>query len=82
MGSSGVDIEQVFVFWLGQLLTLAEKEASVHVALAAHLWAGGSPSEAEGEWDRACVRMDAMSQYLADLSANGKVLSCCLCFSH
>mmetsp|Transcript_34313 Transcript_34313/g.55398 ORF Transcript_34313/g.55398 Transcript_34313/m.55398 type:complete len:187 (+) Transcript_34313:142-702(+) len=47
------------------LLNLAEKEASVHVALAAHYWAQGRSSAAEGEWDRACVRMDTMSEYVA-----------------
>jgi len=54
------------------LLSLAEKEATVHVALAAHYWAGGQSGAAEGEWDRACVRFDAMSEYLADLSLRGQ----------
>jgi hypothetical protein len=54
------------------LLSLAEKEATVHVALAAHYWAQGQQGAAEGEWDRACVRFDAMADYLADLSLRGK----------
>jgi tetratricopeptide (TPR) repeat protein len=54
------------------LLSLAEKEATVHVALAAHYWGQGQQGAAEGEWDRACVRFDAMADYLADLSLRGK----------
>jgi len=54
------------------LLSLAEKEATVHVALAAHYWAQGQQGAAEGEWDRACVRFDTMADYLADLSLRGK----------
>ena len=30
----------------------------------AHLWDQGKAAAAEGEWERACVRMDAMNDYL------------------
>ena len=54
------------------LLSLAEKEATVHVALAAHYWAQGQPGAAEGEWDRACVRLDAMSEFMDERSRRGQ----------
>lgn len=34
------------------LLSLSDKEAEMHAALAAHYWALGESSRAEGEWDR------------------------------
>ena len=54
------------------LLSLAEKEATVHVALAAHYWAHGQPGAAEGEWDRACVRLDALSEFMDEMSRRGQ----------
>ena len=54
------------------LLSLAEKEATVHVALAAHYWAQGQPGAAEGEWDQACVRLDAMSEFMDEMSRRGQ----------
>lgn len=48
------------------LLSLADKEADMHAALAAHYWAEGRASKAETEWDRACIRLDAMDQYVSE----------------
>lgn len=47
------------------LVPLAERQASVHVALAALAWSRGKTAEAESEWDSACVRMDATNEFVA-----------------
>ncbi len=41
------------------------QEADLHAALTAHYWGEGRASRAETEWDRVCVRLDAMGAYVS-----------------